>query len=240
VFDHRRKVSYTDQRKWRSGLLRFVGAIVLLFATINIVTICLIATVAVENDTMSPVLRPGDRLIVASSSYGLRLPSIGFLFRRQAPERGDLVLVERSPPVSAGWQLRLADAVVRFCTIQQRGILDRRYALKRVIGLPGDEVSINGFVARIKQADEAYALTEFELSPESYDIAQDSLPEGWLDDMPLSAFMEERLVGEDEYFVLSDNRPLQSDSRTWGAVKTERIIAKAFFRYWPLSRFGTL
>jgi len=47
-------------------------------------------------------------------------------------------------------------------------------------------------------------------------------------------------VPEKKYFVLGDNRSHSSDSREWGFVPQQNIIGRAFFRYWPPSRFGKI
>jgi len=50
------------------------------------------------------------------------------------------------------------------------------------------------------------------------------------------------MVGEDEYFVMGDNRNNSSDSRdpSVGNIHRSDIIGRAFIRIWPLSEFGIL
>ena len=100
---------------------------------------------------------------------------------------------------------------------------ENMYYIKRVIGLPGETVQIRNGEVYIDgmrlEGDEAY---------------------GKIKDPGLAA--EPFLLGEEEYFVLGDNRNDSIDSREpeVGAVRREDILGRAFFRLWPLSEFGFL
>lgn len=45
-------------------------------------------------------------------------------------------------------------------------------------------------------------------------------------------------VTDDQFIVMGDNREHSSDSREWGVVKTNEIVGKVFFRYWPPQALG--
>ena len=91
---------------------------------------------------------------------------------------------------------------------------ERQYFVKRVIGLPGDEIRIRGGeVHRNGEAlDEPYV------------------------EQPSGESIVERVVPEGHYYVLGDNRAQSDDSRRWGSVPEENIVGKVWLAYWPLNR----
>lgn len=92
------------------------------------------------------------------------------------------------------------------------------YYIKRIIGLPGETVSVTGNDVEISgkngtnkfQLDEPYRST---------DGNKNTVVE----------------LGEDEYFVMGDNREVSSDSREWGKLKKSSISGRAFIRLYPLT-----
>ena len=95
--------------------------------------------------------------------------------------------------------------------------------IKRVIAVPGDEVQIIGGVVYVNG----------EVFSEAVDVA--SIEEAGLASEPIK-------LGDDEYFVLGDNRNNSEDSRfaNIGNVKKEHIIGKVWFRIASWSEFGFL
>ncbi|MCA9363238.1 signal peptidase I [Candidatus Kaiserbacteria bacterium] len=92
-----------------------------------------------------------------------------------------------------------------------------KFFIKRVIGLPGDTVSIE---------DATVTITNVE-HPDGFEI-----DEPYIKSMAPAAPMSEKL-GDREYFVMGDNRDRSSDSRAWGVLQKERIIGRAFVRLFP-------
>lgn len=103
---------------------------------------------------------------------------------------------------------------------KQTGAQKRTY-VKRVIGLPGETVQIIGGTIYINGE---VLKEEFGKEPMVY---------AGLAATPL-------VLGEDEYFVLGDNRTVSADSRnvSVGVVKRSELDGVAFFRIYPLGRFG--
>jgi signal peptidase I len=188
-----------------------------------------------ENSSMNPGFSKGDRFVFFSFAIYNVLPGLP-LFNEIPLRRGNIVLVDFTEYRSfAG---RLASSLARFFTLGRISIEKERVFMKRVVALPGDEVSITNFVARIRPASDPYTYTEYECADKLY---YNNIPENdalWDESVPFSGNMSPVRLKEGECFVLSDDRSNTNDSRTWGPVSTASIAGKALFRFWPLTKFG--
>ena len=101
---------------------------------------------------------------------------------------------------------------------------EKTYYVKRIIGLPGETVQID-------LSGNIYINGE--ILEEDYGLEPINFP---------GLAQEPITLGEDEYFVLGDNRNNSSDSRdpSVGNIKRDDIMGKAWVRIWPLNKFGVL
>lgn len=96
---------------------------------------------------------------------------------------------------------------------------DKLY-VKRVIGLPGETIEIKEGTVWITTTD-----------GECFELEEDYLNE--IPDSDTRINNTEYVIPEGEYFMMGDNRNHSEDSRFWGTVEEDRILAKVIFRYYP-------
>jgi signal peptidase I len=197
--------------KHREGPIEFIASLAAVLGIVLILRSFIFEPFQIPSKSMVPTLRVGDFILVSKSAYGLRLPAVRHkIFDLGSPERGDVVVF--FPPH------------------------EERYFIKRLVGLPGDEVRVMAGVVYING---------------------EKMPQMAIDDTPdddRSVIMREQLKGtshqiqkrlsptrlslnftavvpEGHYFMMGDNRDNSSDSRVWGPVPADRIVGKAFARW---------
>jgi signal peptidase I len=146
-----------------------------------------------------------------------------FMIQQQSMERTlepeQYVLVDKLSPRFSDYAR--GDIVVFEPPEGWDGSIPGKPFIKRVIGVPGDRieirdgrVSVNG-----EMLDEPYV---FDGQP-----TNDAGQSWWL-------------VPDGQLFLLGDHRAASVDSRTFGPVSGDRVIGRAWLRYWPLDTFGVL
>jgi signal peptidase I len=161
----------------------------------------------VELSSMEATLFPKDRLVINKLVY--------FHVEREA--------IDRLVPFVDIW--RDGETLFPFHAPRRGEVIVFRFPrdpsrdfVKRVIGLPGESVSL----------EEGYVFIDGRRLDEPYLEEQDD------------SNMAPTLVPPGSYFVLGDNRDGSSDSRHWGTVPLENIVGKVLLRYWPFSEFTFL
>ena len=168
----------------------------------------------IPSGSMIPTLEVGDFILVNKYTYGLRLPVIGTkIVPMNDPKRGEVMVF--IPPH------------------------DKRYFIKRVVGLPGDT---------IRYEDKVLYVNGEQVMAEPVGDVQIEMPNGF---ERTGTLYNETLGGvehltqiinapsrdgdrtvwvvpEGHYFMMGDNRDNSADSRVWGAVPEKNIVGKAF------------
>lgn len=94
---------------------------------------------------------------------------------------------------------------------------EKKYFIKRVIGLPGETVTLTNGKVTITSAEH----------PNGTPLEEPYVKFGKEDNLTYT-------LGQDEYFVMGDNRYASADSRMWGPVPKKDIIGRPILRVWPL------
>lgn len=99
----------------------------------------------------------------------------------------------------------------------------QEYFIKRLIGLPGEEVQIKDGNVFVYNSEH----------PEGIKLDESYLPEG----LKTFGLTEEKIkLDDNNFFVLGDNRNSSKDSRSFGQVDRSFIIGRVLFRGWPFTR----
>jgi signal peptidase I len=238
--------SYRERTKRGRRLRRVVLFILGLFLAYLIITFIFLMSVRQDSDSMMPTISAGDRLFVSPLLYGPRIRAFSWVLPGVSrPKRGDVVALRPGYLQAASGGERLANPIVRFVTVENVRLDDGEawrsaYQVKRIVGLPGDTVRIERFVAYIRPEGESRFESEFQLSARRYEITAEPLPDGWRGDDPFGNALEEFTLGNDEYFVMGDHRNRSVDSRHWGIVNERDLHGRVIFRYWPLGVLGSI
>ena len=178
----------------------------------------------IPSGSMMPTLIAGDFIVVNKFTYGIRLPVWNkTLLEVGKPDRGDVFVFHYPKDPSIDY-------------------------IKRVIGLPGDEIRyenkelfINGVhVEKILQENYTYAFNNNEVVEvkkffETIGTSKYSLI---VHDIPSEDYKFN--VPEGHYFAMGDNRDNSSDSRVWGFVPDELLVGKAFLIWLNFSQFNRI
>lgn len=148
-------------------------------------------------------------------------------------QRTSVIGSSMEPTLSDGDNLIVDKITYRFSDPKRFDIIvfpfkleENTYYIKRIIGLPGETVQIDlqgNIYINGELLSESYGREV--IAPENVGIAVDPI-----------------VLGEDEYFVMGDNRNNSMDSRTEiiGNIHGDDIVGRAWVRIWPLSKLGIL
>lgn len=184
-------------RQWRQRVPGRVAEAAAIVGAAIVTTVALQAFVVkpfqVNSPSMAPTIHCGDRIFFDRISYHFT-----------SPGRFDVVLFR--PPQD----MTIDDTRVHF---------GKLFFVKRVMGLPGEQVAVHG--GRVEINGRQIRDRWFTSASEDRDYGPERIPKG-------------------AYFVMGDNRAESLDSRLIGAIRRSQIIGRALVTYWPVGRTGGL
>lgn len=185
-----------------SFLLEIIKVFILAVVIIAPIRVFLFQPFFVQGASMEPNFENGEYLIINELGY----------------KRTDIGLGEKQFfSIGSFKELKRGDVVVFRYPKDQK-----QYFIKRIIGLPGEKVKVNGGKVYIYNGEnpEGFVLDENEYLSKSVNTPGD---------------LAEQL-GDSEYFVMGDNRSYSHDSRAWGPLDKKFVIGKVLVRAWPFNR----
>jgi len=181
------KPKKSQLRDWTEALI-VAGILALIIRTF------VVQAFKIPSGSMEETLLIGDHLLVNKFIYGTHLPfSDDPYFVLRDPQRGDVIVFE-------------------FPGDKDKSYFQRRDFIKRVIGLPGDEITVHG--------KDVYVNGKRYMTPQAVFKG------------PTVNINLKTVVPENKYFVMGDNRNNSQDSRFWGFVDRSKIKGLAFIKYW--------
>lgn len=191
---------------WNQAILTFLFPILLVLG----VRWALFEPFVIPSGSMIPNLLIHDHILVKKFAFGIHVPfSDKWLVQWTKPSRGEIVVFKypENPEV---------------------------YYIKRLIGLPGDEVVVTGGHIKVNGQEWSLAKTDFPGAEKGFTYYSESIDKvphtirfmnfKFDDEPPAQTFK----VPEGHYFFMGDNRDQSSDSRYWGYVKEDYLVGKAW------------
>ena len=183
--------------KKKSVIRDWVESIIIAFLLALVIRAFIIQAFKIPTGSMRMTLIEGDLILVNKFIYGAKIPFTNLhLPALRPPKRGDVIVF-----------IYPEDTKKDF--------------IKRLVGLPGDQVEIKGGSIYINDKPIAEGIFN---QIYYYNRGQLALPG------------EKMLVPADNYFVLGDNSATSKDSRYWGFVPKNNLLGKAIVIYWPIQR----
>jgi signal peptidase I len=165
-----------------------------LLEVVEIAIIAVAAVFIVRTFLVQPFLVSGTSM-VPTFSNGDYVLTDELTYRIRPPERGEVVVFHDVSDAST-------------------------YLIKRVIGLPGERVVINGNTITIYNQQ----------NPKGFVLNESYLPKG-----TITSGDENLTLSSSSYFMMGDNRAVSYDSRSWGPLPKSDIVGLVRFRLWPVN-----
>jgi signal peptidase I len=199
-----------------STAIELVGIIAAALVLALAVQAFLVKPYRIPSGSMLPTVRVNQRVLVNRLALDFSSPHVGDIIVFHPPKNyGDGCADSGEGENQAGQDAPAA------CQVPWKQPSSQTF-IKRVVGLPGDRISIqNGHVIRNgKREADSYIVN--------------------CDGGEACNFPQTITVPRGDYYMMGDNRPDSEDSRFWGPVPRSWIIGKAFLTYWPPDRIGFL
>lgn len=205
-------------------ILEWIVCIIIAFVLALLIRYFIGTPTTVQQPSMYPTLKSGQRLILNRLTRTMHtMPKRGEIITFEAPTDDSYIYPDEFNPddVIAKYSNEPASLWGKFkYYVLETG---KDSYIKRVIALPGEHIQIKDGKVYINDAE----LEENYLQPQ---IATPTQGRAFYD----------LVVPDSCVFVMGDNRPESTDSRSFGCIPLEKIESKVWIRFWPLDVFGKI
>ena len=232
--------SFVLRKKIQRKILNIFLIFLSIFLVINLVLSFLIFPFQVGENAMNPEYSDNSLVFIVPCNFENPL-----FFQNGNINRGSVLYINPQNEFEISTFKKIINNFCEFFTLRKiipyetYNKITEKPSLRRVVGLPGDTLYIKDYVAYIKPQGSQHYLTEFELTDRMYEtiVQPDSSVNSTIG---AARDMTEIVLGENEYFVLADNRVSSVDSRIYGTVDVSELKGKAVLRFFPFNSFGSL
>ena len=210
-----------DKEKIKAILRETVDTVVFVVVAVIIIRFFIAELRWIPSGSMRPTLLEGDRIVVEKLT---KFPNLINIHKfENTPNRGDIIIFY--PPFV---KLK-TDPWAVFSRLTGFFCKDVAY-IKRVIGLPGEKIQIKQESSGSYRVyiNDTPLMEEYIMSEYDFHKCRENM------------YCGPFVIPEGEYFMMGDNRGNSQDSRFWGTLPQNRIIGRAVFVFWPLTRIKIL
>lgn len=204
-------IKISDKTK---NILEWIACVVIAIVIAILIRYFVGTPTVVQQPSMFPTLKENQRLILNRLSRTLN----------QMPQRGDIITFE-APSNSYATQLTANyenEPTNIFSQFMYHVLeINKMSYIKRVIGLPGERVTIEDGKVYINNEE----LEEDYLQPNVVTEAKNSL-------------LIDFVVPDNCIFAMGDNRTQSADCRVFGCIPLDKVESKVWIRFWPFDLFG--
>ena len=216
------ELSYSLRQERRRFIRRTFLFVVSFFIVMNAILNFVICPVQQRSTSMEPNVPSGTS--VFATPIGKKI------------KRGEIIIISRNEKKLTARQ-RLADMAAAAFTFQKiHPWSDEKPMMRRAVGLPGDTLYMKDFILYVQPKDEKHFFTVFELNQVSYSVDITVPPSGWDPKIGARGSFDKITLGENEFFVLGDNRLSCVDSRLFGKVNVSEIKKRVLMSYYPFNQ----
>ena len=220
AFRFARRQEPLPENQTRVLTLALIAGLILRVADVVVVRTFIAQPFKIPTGAMAPTLQGIGKLPDGRTEVGDHILVDKLSYRFRSPQRGEIVV---------------------FRTDEIAGIPDAsrgQFWVKRVVGLPGERVSLKPPYVCINGQPVTEPVIFAEIAERRNGHTGYVLPAGDFPPSRLRSEADSIQLGHDEYFVLGDNSPRSLDGRFWGPLSRRAIIGRVTKIYWPAERMG--